>query len=317
MDYDISKRQASTAILLLILGAVAVFGHQTLSTPVDPQVHEGSFSVVSQSNQLATAGEVACSADSDCPETTCSGDSYFVDQSGDRYCSGGECAGYDKKYASAEYCGGMYDYQCSSSGCDGYNDGDDDDSGDSSNDEDSTDETDDSEPDEPPTLTDTEVPDELQPGEDFEYSFTAWRENRNDEMDEMTVSGDASAEAYCSGASCTIEGPSTAPVEGSWDVTVTMRDTAGRESTEDVSVPVDEYEQVTVWVQDSGACVEQVYREDRVPSDSFDSEQNCERELPDDGDSGDGDGSDGGQSIVDRAIGGLRSVYTGILNLFS
>ena len=121
---DVSTRTLSIAAAILVIGMVMA-GVFVFTVDAGPEIREGSF-VNDEAGGLFAVGAASCSTDSDCEPTTCAGSDYMVDTDGDVACtdhdSDGdtECTGYDEAYAGAEYCGGRYDYNCDSSGCDGY-----------------------------------------------------------------------------------------------------------------------------------------------------------------------------------------------------
>ena len=124
---DVSTKTLLVAALVVMLGALTVFGGVLVSTSgSQPEVLEGDFVDDGGSGLFAVSETQSCSTDGDCPSTTCDGDNYLVDTDGEVSCvdhdgdGTTECAGYDKTYADAEYCGGRYDYNCDSTGCDGY-----------------------------------------------------------------------------------------------------------------------------------------------------------------------------------------------------
>ena len=124
---DVSTKTLLVAALIVMLGALTVFGGVLFGfADSQPEVLEGNFVDTGGSGLLAVADSQSCSTDGDCPSTTCDGDNYLVDTDGEVSCidhngdGTTECAGYDKTYADAEYCGGRYDYNCDSTGCEGY-----------------------------------------------------------------------------------------------------------------------------------------------------------------------------------------------------
>ena len=99
--------------------AVSVFAPGQGSSP---EIIEGDFSI-SRGTLLSAAN--TCSSDSDCSQTTCHDGTFYEDTDGDRGCTtdsdgSQRCTGYDRAYSDAAYCGGRYDYNCDSSGCEGY-----------------------------------------------------------------------------------------------------------------------------------------------------------------------------------------------------
>lgn len=124
---DLDRRSILMAAFLVIGGTVLVMllTSGTLSATAHPEIVEGDF-VKDSGDGLLAASSASCSTDSDCDTTTCDGTDYLVDTDGDVSCTDydgdgdTECTGYDESYADADYCGGRYDYNCDSSGCDGY-----------------------------------------------------------------------------------------------------------------------------------------------------------------------------------------------------
>ena len=123
---DVSTKTLLLAAVIVVLGGLAVVGGvlATVDSP-QPEIREGTF-VNDPGDGLFAVGAQSCSTDSDCEPTTCDGTDYMIDTDGDVACTDydgdgdTECTGYDKTYSGAEYCGGRYDYNCDSTGCDGY-----------------------------------------------------------------------------------------------------------------------------------------------------------------------------------------------------
>ena len=124
---DVSTKTLLVAALIVMLGALTVFGGLLISmSGSQPEILEGDFTVQTPENELLAWTGYSCSTDADCPETQCSGTDYYVDQDGSGECLYNErqgeyqCGGYDKIYADAEYCGGSSPYNCDSTGCEGF-----------------------------------------------------------------------------------------------------------------------------------------------------------------------------------------------------